>query len=112
MTIEAPASLPEALQYVAYAAGCVVAVVAVFWRVFRWLLDRIDERFKAAIRSEEFEHVVDKRVSAAFAGATEPLMAGQRMLSRELGAVEGMAKAAHRRLDAIGAPRTVTEASE
>lgn len=97
--IAPPASLPEALQYLAWAAGAVVAIVAVTWRGFVWLLNRIDERFKAAIRGEDFEAVVDKRVSAAFDGALRPLMGANADLAAKIQTVKDSADAAHRRMD-------------
>lgn len=97
--IPAPQSMPEALQWLAYAGAVLVAVAGIFWRGFRWLLDRIDERFKSAIRSEEFETVIDKRVAAAFEGALHPLMRAYGEVQADARKAQATAEAAHRRID-------------
>lgn len=77
-----------------------VGIVAVIlWRAFRWLLDRIDEQFRAAIRSEEFERVIDRRVAAAFDGALRPLMGAHADLAGKVQTAQNTADAAHRRID-------------
>jgi len=91
--------MPEALQYLAYGAGVVGVIVVSFWGAFRWLLDRIDERFKAAVRSEEFEIFVDKRVAVAFEGALRPLLGALGDVAGKAEVAQKTADAAHRRMD-------------
>ncbi len=91
--------LPEGLVLVLWTLA-VLAVLAVgLWGFLSWLLARIDERFAAAIRSEAFETVVDKRVGVAFSGAIAPLLTAQNDLAAKIGQAAKTADAAHRRID-------------
>lgn len=74
-------------------------IAAVLWSAFRWLLARIDDQFKAAIRSEEFEKVIDKRVAAAFDGALRPLLGAHSDIAGKVATAQNTADAAHRRID-------------
>jgi hypothetical protein len=91
--------LPEPLVYVLWTLAAVVGLAGVLWGGMSWLLNRIDERFSAAIKGEEFERVVDRRVATAFDGATGPLLRAQSELAEKIAITRQAADAAHRRID-------------
>jgi hypothetical protein len=91
--------LPESLVYVLWTLGVVVTVVVALWRTRKVFVSEVDERFKVAIQGEDFARVVDKKVVAAFEGATGPLMAGQRELAKDIGRIERAVDKAHKRID-------------
>lgn len=92
---------PEGVVAVMWALGVLAAVTGALWAIFAWLLARIDERFKSAIRSDDFGHFIDDRIVRAFDGAVSPFLRAQHDLSDRLAIVERSNDTAHRRIDEL-----------
>ena len=84
-----------------------VGVVGGLWRLFRWLLGQIDERIGAALHVDKLKPIITPIVAEAVGRNFEYINRSVMDLKGEATRAADSAAAAHRRLDVIGAPRTV-----